>query len=70
MLDKYRLFTKTYSKTEFLLKDEDIENLKNYKGKSHYGMATYYIKEDIINCACEKYNTTYNNILNTINDIK
>ena len=68
-LDKYTLITKTFSKKEYLLKDDELAELNSIEANSSYGPATYYIKSDIINKACEKHNTDYNELNNTITKI-
>ena len=55
-LEKYEVITKTKAKLEFFLNEDDLEDIKNVKANSSYGEATYYMKSDIINKACSKYN--------------
>ena len=69
-LDKYTLITKTKSKTEYLLNDEDLIGLESISAKIPYGMATYYKKLDLIVKACSKFNTTPNELTITISNIK
>ena len=69
-LDKYTLITKTKSKTEYLLNDEDLIGLVSISAKITYGIATYYKKLDLIDKACCKFNTTPNELTTTINNIK
>jgi hypothetical protein len=59
-LDKYKLIVKTKAKQEYLLGDNDFENLHVYFGTAAYGggLATYYIKEQLILRACQIYDTT------------
>ena len=45
----------TNCKKIYLLNDDDLDNLYSYEANSSYGPATYYTKEDIVRCACEKY---------------
>ena len=69
-LDKYHIITKTNTKLIYLLKDTDLTDLKQYFGKTRYGVATYYIKDDIENYAIVKYNTTRDNLYPTLENIK
>ena len=56
MLDKYILITKTAAKKEYLLKDSDLEKLNEYTGECRRGMATFYLKEQVMVLACMKQN--------------
>lgn len=61
-LDKYNVISKTNAKKIYFLKDNDLTNIKAYKANSSYGPATYYIKQDLIDYCCIKYNTNKSNI--------
>ena len=69
-LDKYILITKTKSKSEYLLSDEDLSELKSYIGKCAYGIATRYIKRDLILKAIQKFNTTEYELNNVLDRFK
>ena len=68
-LNKYTLITKTNSKKFYYLKDSDISNLKSFTKNTSYGLGTFYIKSDIINSFCNKYNTDINNYQKVIDNI-
>lgn len=70
-LDKYTLIVKTKAKKEYILRDDDLENLENYYGTAAYGsgVATYYVKEQLIQKACEVHNTTPEQLSNVLADI-
>jgi len=62
--NNYILISKSSSKKDYLLTDEDLQQIKVFEGKakSTYGPATYYIKSDVINLACDKHMINLNNI--------
>ena len=70
-LDKYTLIVKTKAKKEYILKDNDLENLDEYYGTAAFGSgdATYYTKEQLIQKACEVHNTTQDILSNVLLDI-
>ncbi len=59
-LPKYTLITKTKSKQNYKLSDDDLIGLTEYYGPGAYGIgeATYYTKEAIIARACIRHTTT------------
>lgn len=66
-LDKYTFISKTFAKKMYLITDDDLKELKPCEDISTYStLATYYTKEDLINCACEVHNTTKENLQNVI----
>ena len=69
-LNKYIKISKTKALNTYLLKIDDLQNCKSYLGKTKYGDTTYYMEDDVINVACNKYNTNVDNIINVINEIK
>jgi hypothetical protein len=70
--DKYTLITKTNAKNNYLLKDDDLEHIDKILGKSSYGTATYFTKENIERYICNKNNLSFddldNFIINLINN--
>ncbi len=72
-LDKYTLITKTNCKKFYFMTDDDLEDvdLDEYYGTGAFGSceATYYIKEQIILKACEKFNTTKEELDNVLENI-
>jgi hypothetical protein len=69
--NNYILITKTNAKKHYLLTNDDLISIKPFNGRttSSYGEATYFIKNDLINFACNKYNTDENNLENIIKEI-
>jgi hypothetical protein len=57
MLGKYITFTKTESKKRYLLTDEELGRLNEYVARSPYGMATYYLKSQVLELACIKHDS-------------
>ncbi len=55
VLDKYTVMTKTNAKKLYLLKDDDLDDLHSYEGRTTYGPATYFTIEDIKNKASIKF---------------
>ena len=62
VLDKYSVTTKTNAKKFYLLNDNDLNEIKSYKGSFAYGIATYYIIENLKNKVSSKYNIHNDNI--------
>ncbi len=69
-LDKYTLITKTDSKKNYYLKDDDIDNLISFTKKTRYGPGTFFIKSDIINVFCNKYYTNIDNYQSVLDTLK
>jgi hypothetical protein len=71
-LDKYTLIVKTKAKNEYLLTDFDLEFLDEYYGTGAFGngQATYYIKEQLIQEACNIYDVLPEQLDNKLNEIK
>jgi hypothetical protein len=69
-LDKYTLITKTNSKNNYYLKDDDIESLPSFTKKTRYGPGTFFIKSDIINIFCNKYYTNIDNYQSVLETLK
>jgi hypothetical protein len=69
-LDKYTLITKTDSKKNYYLKDDDIDNLISFTKKTRYGPGTFFIKRDIINVFCNKYYTNIDNYQSVLDTLK
>jgi len=67
----YILITKTNAKKNYLLTDDDLDNIEPFTGKttSSYGPATYFVKINLINLACEKHNVDSSNLENKILNI-
>lgn len=61
-LDEFTLITKTDSKNIYLLTDNDLSDLTSFTATVKNKLATYYTKHDIINKACNKYNTIIDNL--------
>ena len=59
---EYVLISKTKVKTNYKLTDIDLDGLTAYEGACGYGMATYYSLNDASRRACEKHNTTIENL--------
>ena len=70
LLDKYVTITKTDSKRNYLLTDEDLETLDEYVAKCPYGMATYYLRDQVLELASIKYNCEINDVDDKIQEIK
>jgi hypothetical protein len=62
ILDKYKLITKTASKNDYFLKDDDLNDIKSYEAHCAYGPTTYYKKQEVIIKSCEKYNTALDDL--------
>lgn len=69
-LNEFTPISKTRLLQDYILKIEDLDGLQSYCGKTAYGDTTFYIKNDIMNCACNKYNTNIDNLYNIIDNIK
>lgn len=70
ILDKYVTFTKTESKKRYLLTDAELGRLNEYVAKSPYGMATYYLKNQVLELACIKHNSSPDEVENKIMEFK
>ena len=55
-LEKYEVITKTKAKLEYFLNEADLEGVNSINANCSYGPATYYMKTDIMNKSCSKYN--------------
>jgi hypothetical protein len=69
--NNYILVTKTNAKKDFLLTEDDLDNIDIFEGKttSTYGPATYYIKSNLITFACNKYDVDQQCLNNKLNEI-
>ena len=70
MLDKYITVTKTESKKKYLLTDEELGLLNEYVAKCPYGMATYYLKDQVLELACIKHHSGPDEVEDKIMKIK
>ena len=71
-LKKFVLISKTNAIKDYLLVEEDLEEIEVYKGRRAYGRgeAEFYLQEKIIELASSKYDTEPNNIDDKIEEIK
>jgi hypothetical protein len=69
-LEKYEVITKTKAKLEYFLNETDLEGVNSIKANSSYGLCTYYMKTDIINKACSKYNVPCENLDELLKNMK
>lgn len=60
--DKYTLITKTNTKKNYLLHDNELINLTPIERNSSYGPATYYTKSNIFTFLSRKYNIDYDDV--------
>jgi hypothetical protein len=61
-LPEYVLISKSKCKKDYKLSDNDFDGLTAYEGTCGYGAATYYTRNDVSRRACEKHNTTMENL--------
>ena len=67
---EYVLISKSKCKTDFKLGDIDFDGLIAYEGTCKYGVAIYYTMSDASRRACEKHNTTIDNLSGVIQQIQ
>lgn len=70
LLDKYITVTKTDCKKKYSLTDEDLGTLNEYVTKCPYGMATHYLKDQVLELASIKHNSNPDEVENKIMEIK
>ena len=69
-LDEFTLIVKTTAKNTYLFTDDNLYDLDEYKGKTQYGPATYYIKKELDCKACQIYNVDMENLRNFLTNMK
>ena len=69
-LPEYILISKSKCKTEYKLTDTDFNGLTVYEGTCRYGVATYYTTRDVSRRACDKHNTTIENLSEVVKQIQ
>jgi hypothetical protein len=68
--DAYILITKTNTKKNYFLTDDELVNLRAIHKNSSYGPATYFTKRDILAFLCIKYNVDYDDILRHVRELR
>ena len=69
-LPEHVLISKSKCKTEYHISDIDFNGLIAYEGTCGYGTATYYTMNDVSSRACEKHNTTIDNLSEVLQQIQ
>ena len=69
-LEKYEVITKTKAKLEYFLNEADLEGVNSINANCSYGPATYYMKTDIMNKSCSKYNVDNVNLCDLLKTMK
>jgi hypothetical protein len=66
LLDIYTVISKTSVESSYFLKDEDLIDLKNYNSRG----IIYYMKNDIVDRCCMKYNINMNSLSLFLHNMK